>query len=36
MQPPFPLEVWAAKNPRVRWPLLLAFVFFLSWLGSVA
>ena len=32
----FPLEAWAMRNPRVRFPLLLALVLALSWLGSFA
>lgn len=30
----FPLEVWAERNPRVRWPLVLALVLVLCCLGS--
>lgn len=32
----FPLEAWAMRKPRVRWALLLAIVFALSVLGSLA
>lgn len=30
----FPLEAWAEKNPRVRWPLVLALILLLCLLGS--
>lgn len=30
----FPLEAWAMRNPRVRWPLVLAALFVLCLLGS--
>jgi hypothetical protein len=30
----FPLEAWAMRNPRVRWPLVIALVFVLACFGS--
>ncbi len=32
---PTPLERWAARNPRVRWPLVMLAVFALCVLGSL-
>jgi hypothetical protein len=32
--PRFPIEAWAMRHPRARWPLVLALVFVLACLGS--
>jgi hypothetical protein len=32
--PRFPIEIWAERNPSLRWPLVLAAVFVLACLGS--
>lgn len=35
--PPFPLEAWAARSPRVRWPLvLLLLVLLIGLAGGIA
>lgn len=36
MTPPFPLERWAARNPRTRWPLVLLLIVLLIGLAGGA
>ena len=37
MTPPFPVERWAARNPRLRWPLVfIALLLLLGLAGGIA